>query len=104
MGIIKGILEEELKRLEELSVFYKDKLSECPRGSISVKERGGKRYIYLARREGKKVVFDYIGKDIPKVRNALNERLIQRKEYYVKLRQVKDNLLEVKRSLRGKRT
>lgn len=104
MGIIKGILEEELKRLEELSVFYKDKLAEIPRGSISVKERGGKRYIYLARREGKKVVFDYMGKDIPKVRNDLNERLSQRKEYYVKLRQVKENLLEVKRSLRGKRT
>jgi len=104
MGIIKGILEEELKRLEELSVFYKDKLAEIPRGSISVKERGGKRYIYLARREGKKVVFDYMGKDIPKVRNDLNERLSQGKEYYVKLRQVKENLLEVKRSLRGKRT
>ena len=104
MSIIKGILEEELKRLEELSVFYKDKLSEGPRGSISVKERGGKRYIYLARREGKKVVFDYVGKDIPKVRNALNERLSQQKEYYVKLRQVKENLREVKRSLHGKRT
>jgi len=57
MGIIRGILEEEFKRLEELSVFYKEKISECPRGSISVKERGGKRYIYLARREDKNVVF-----------------------------------------------
>jgi hypothetical protein len=104
MSIIKDILEEELKRLEELSVFYKDKLSEGPRGSISVKERGGKRYIYLARREGKKVVFDYVGKDIPKVRNALNERLSQQKMYHVKLRQVKENLREVKRSLHGKRT
>lgn len=104
MGIIKGILEEELKRLEELSVFYKDKLSGCPRGSVSVKDRGGKRYIYLARREGKKVVFDYVGKDVPKVRNDLNERLSQRKEYNLKLRQVKENIQEIKRSLRGKRT
>ncbi|HPD57656.1 MAG TPA: hypothetical protein PKW17_10490 [Smithellaceae bacterium] len=104
MGIIKGILEEELKRLEELSVFYKDKLSGCPRGSVSVKDRGGKRYIYLARREGKKVVFDYVGKDVPKVRNDLNERLSQGKEYNLKLRQVKENIQEIKRSLRGKRT
>lgn len=57
MGIIRGMLEEEFKRLEELSVFYKEKISECPRGSISVKERGGKRYIYLVRREDKNVVF-----------------------------------------------
>ena len=104
MSIIKGILEEELHRLEELSVFYKKKISESPRGSISVKERSGKRYLYLARREDKKVVFDYIGKDVPEVRKVLNEQMRQRKEYLAKLRQVKENLKEVERSLRGKRT
>ncbi|HNY51329.1 MAG TPA: hypothetical protein PLV50_13445 [Smithella sp.] len=104
MSIIKGILKEELARLEDLCVFYEKKLSEFPRGSISVKERNGKRYIYLARREDKKVVFKYIGKDIPEVRNVLNEQLRQRKEFQSKLRQAKDDLKEVKRSLRGKRT
>jgi len=103
MSIIKGILKEELKRLEELSAFYKEKILEVPCGSISVKERGGKRYIYLAHREDKKVIFDYVGKDIPEVRDALNERMQQRKEYQAKLRQVKENLEEIKRSLRGKR-
>jgi hypothetical protein len=103
MSIIRGILEEELNRLEELSVFYKEKISEAPRGSISVKERGGKRYIYLARREDKKIIFDYVGKDIPEVRDALNDRIKQRKEYQAKLHQVKENLKEVKRALRGKR-
>jgi hypothetical protein len=68
-----------------------------------VKERGGKRYIYLAHREDKKVIFDYFGKDVPEVRDALNERMQQRKEYQAKLRQVKENLKEIKRSLRGKR-
>ena len=104
MSIIKGILEEELNRLKELSVFYKKKISESPRGSISVKERNGKRYIYLARRKDKKVVFDYIGKDVPEVRKVLSEQMRQRKEYQAKLRQVKENLKEVERSLRGKRT
>jgi len=104
MSIIKGILKEELARLEDLCVFYEKKLSEFPRGSISVKERNGKRYIYLARREDKKVVFKYIGKDIPEVMNVLNEQLRQRKEFQSKLHQAKDNLKEVKRSLRGKRT
>jgi hypothetical protein len=103
MSIIRGILEEELNRLEELSVFYKEKISEAPRGSISVKERGGKRYIYLARREDKKIIFDYVGKDVPEVRDALNDRIKQRKEYEAKLHQVRENLKEVKRALRGKR-
>ena len=103
MSVIWGILEEECDRLEELSVFYKEKIAEAPRGSISVKERGGKRYIYLARREDKKIIFEYVGKDIPKVRDALNERIRQRKEYQAKLLQVKENLKEVKSALRGKR-
>lgn len=96
MSIIKGILEEEFVRLEDLCVFYEKKLSEFPRGSISVKERNGKRYIYLARREDKKIIFKYIGKDIPEVRNALNEQLRQRNEFQSKIRQVKENLKEVK--------
>ena len=104
MSIIKSILEEELTRLEELSVFYKSKLAESPRGSISVKERQGKRYIYLACREDKKIIFNYVGKDVPEVRNALNERLQGRKEYQLKLHQVNENLREIKRALRGKRT
>lgn len=103
MSVIRGILEEESDRLEELSVFYKEKIAEVPRGSISVKERGGKKYIYLARREDKKIIFEYVGKDVPEVRNALNERIRQRKEYQAKLRQVRENLKEVKRALRGKR-
>jgi hypothetical protein len=104
MSVIRGILEEECDRLEELSVFYKEKIAEAPRGSISVKERGGKKYIYLARREDKKIIFEYVGKDVPEVRNALNERIRQRKEYQAKLLQVKENLKEVKSALRGKRT
>ena len=103
MSVIWGILEEECDRLEELSVFYKEKIAEAPRGSISVKERGGKRYIYLARREDKKIIFEYVGKDVPEVRDALNERIRQRKEYQAKLLQVKENLKEVKSALRGKR-
>lgn len=104
MSIIKDILKEELARLEDLCVFYEKKLSAFPRGAISVKERNGKRYIYLARREDKKVFFKYIGKDIPEVRNAIKEQLKQRKEFQLKLRQAKDNLQEVRKSLRGNRT
>jgi hypothetical protein len=103
MSVIRGILEEECDRLEELSVFYKEKIAEAPRGSISVKERGGKKYIYLARREDNKIIFEYVGKDVIEVRNALNERIRQRKEYQAKLRQARENLKEVKRALRGKR-
>ncbi|MGD0822135.1 MAG: hypothetical protein ABSA71_15480 [Desulfomonilia bacterium] len=104
MSVMMGILEEERKRLEELLDFYRKKIEEAPRGSISAKERGGRRYLYLARREGEKVIFDYVGRDVPEVRDALDNRIHQRREYQAKLRQVRENLKEVKRALRGKRT
>jgi hypothetical protein len=54
-----------------------------------------------------KIVIDIlpnnIGKDVPEVRDALNDRIRQRKEYQAKLHQVRENLMEVKRALRGKR-
>jgi hypothetical protein len=103
MSVIIGILEDELKRLEELSSFYKQKIAEMQKGSISIKERAGKKYLYLARRENKKVVFQYAGKDSPEIRNPLLEKVYQRKEYQSKLKQVQANLNEVKRALRGKR-
>lgn len=74
MSIIKGILEEELERLEKLSTFYKNKISEAPLSLISVKVRSRERYIYLAAADGKKLILDYVGKDVPELRNALNER------------------------------
>jgi len=103
MSVIMGIMEEELKRLEELSSFYRQKISDMPKGSISIKERAGKKYIYLARREDKKVVFEYVGKDSPEIRNSLLKKIEQRKEYQSKLKQVQSNLKEVRKALRGKR-
>ncbi len=103
MDIINRILEDELNRLGALHDFYEKKIIESPRGSLSVKERGKNRYLYLARREDKKVVFEYIGKDVSYVRHALNEQMKQRKEYQTKLREIKENIKDVKRSLRGKR-
>jgi len=104
MGIIRGSIGKTNSNGWKSFPFSTKKDFGISRGSISVKERNGKRYIYLARREDKKVVFDYIGKDAPAVWAALNEKLKQRKEYQAKLCQVKENLREVERSLRGKRT
>ncbi len=104
MSIMMDILEEEKKRLEELMDMYRKKIEQAPQGSISAKERGGRRYLYLARREGGRVVFEYVGRDVPEVRDALSEGIRHRKEYQEKLRQARDNLREIKRALRGKRT
>jgi hypothetical protein len=79
MEIINRLLEEELKRLGTLHDFYEKKIMESPRGSLSVKARGKNRYLYLARREDKKVVFEYVGKDVAYVRHALNEQMKQRR-------------------------
>lgn len=61
MSYVKGILQEELDRLESLYQKYDEKVSSLPRGSLSVKKRNNKEYLYLAYREKSKVKFKYIG-------------------------------------------
>ncbi len=61
MSYVKGILQEELDRLKSLYKKYDEIVSSLPRGSLSVKKRNHKEYLYLAYREKSKVKFKYIG-------------------------------------------
>ena len=61
MSVIKGVLEEELKRLKELSEDYEKKIDSLRKGSISRKKRNKNVYLYWAFRENDKIKFIYIG-------------------------------------------
>ncbi len=55
MAVLKEMLKEEKERLLKMKKFYEDKIIELPKGSITFKQRGAKKYPYLVYREGKKV-------------------------------------------------
>ena len=103
MAVVMDILDNERRRLVKLLSKYESELSELPKGSISIKKRRNRDYAYLAHREGKKVVSDYVGPASSDAVHDLGKMIERRKELEDKIRQVKQNLKVVERSLRAGR-
>lgn len=72
------------------------KLALLPKGSIKAKVISGEQYYYLRFRKGKKVVDEYIGKNVP---NELRDKIKERKKLEAELKQVKKGLILLNRKL-----
>lgn len=59
--VIRGVLQEELERNVRAQRAYRAEIETLPKGSVTVKVRGEKRYCYLTYREGRRVRTDYAG-------------------------------------------
>lgn len=85
MGVIKGVLKEELENSIRLKGDYEKALKAYPGGSLIQKQIRGHKYYYLAFREGKKVKFIYKGKKLSKEYIAKFEKEKQLRVKYKKL-------------------
>lgn len=95
MSYIKAILQEEYQRLKALSDKYLDEINALPRGSISIKKRNQREYLYLAYRQKNNLKFEYIGSMVSEKSQAVLKQVGLRKEFENKLKQVKKDLLEI---------
>ena len=102
MGVIKGVLKEELENSLWMKKDYERELAKLPRGSLIKKKVKGHEYYYLLLREKGKVKFIYKGKvsdeEIKKYREAKEYRAKYRKL----LSQVKKQIRFLRSALRGK--
>ena len=64
MGVIKGVLQEELENSLHMKKIYEEKLAELPKGSLIQKKIKGHNYFYIVSRQDGKVKFEYIGKKV----------------------------------------
>ena len=102
MGVIQGVLKEELENSVHLQKGYERELAKIPKGSLIKKKIKGHQYYYLVLRKNGKVKFQYLGK--------LSNKKIQEWEEYKKLRakylqlyrQAKQRIKFIQRALRGK--
>ncbi len=82
MKIIKGVLEEELKKALLAEKEFEKALAGLPRGVLVKKYVKGRQYCYLLSREKGKVRFEYkgkmIGKDIQYHEAAKKDRAMYR--------------------------
>jgi len=103
MSYIKNIMQEEHQRLQALYQKYSDKIDALPKGAVSIKKRNKGEYLYLVSRRNGKVKFDYIGSISSENARKILEQVKFRKEYELKRKQVKDDLGQIEKVIRGRK-
>ena len=102
MGVIKGVLREELENSLRMKAGYERELVKLPKGSLVKKKVKGHEYYYLLLRDKGKVKFIYKGK----VADNEIKRYKDAKEYRAKYRgllsRVKKQVRFLRSALRGK--
>ena len=102
MNTIFHIMKEEYERLVEADQMYRNNIERMPKGSPRIKHIRNGDYLYLARRNGSKVVYDYVGPVNSDPAKATLEQVKRRKRYEDLLKDIQRNLKDVRKVLRGK--
>jgi len=102
MKIIKGVLEEELRKAQLAQGEYEKALSALPRGVLVKKYVKGRQSCYLMSREKGKVKFEYKGKLLGKDIKYYDAVKRDRARFRQQLSEVKKRIAFIKKTLRGK--
>ncbi len=103
MGVIKGVLREELDNAVRMKKNYERALKSYSGGCFVQKKIRGHKYYYLAVREGKKVKFIYEGKKLAKENIAKLAKSKQLREKYKGLiKKLNSRIKYLKKVLHGK--
>jgi hypothetical protein len=102
MSIIFHIMKEEYDRLLEAEHVYRKSVENAVQGAPRIKRIGNKDYLYLERRDGGKVVYDYVGHAGSQKADEVLAQVKQRRKDRDSLKKVLQDLKDVKKVLRGK--
>ena len=102
MGVLKGVLKEELGNSLRMKAGYEKALAGLPRGSIVRKKIRGHYYHYLVMREGAKIRFIYKGKLLDDEVSRYRQIKEMRAKYRQLLSRVKRQIKFLRSALRGK--
>lgn len=61
MSVLEGVLKEELERIQRNIASYESILASLPKGYLFEQRLKSKIYCYRKRREGDKIVSEYVG-------------------------------------------
>ena len=100
MSTIQTVLKEEYKRLHKLQKRYLKDIENLPKGSLSIKNRKGRKYAYRAYREKDKIKTDYIGKIDSDTAKEVKILIKKRKELEGLLKKTNQKIDEIKKVLK----
>lgn len=103
MSIVHDILIDEYERLVRLVDKLNEQFKGYPKGSVQKKPRGNQMFCYLAYREDKKVIFEYLGREDSEKCIKLKEKIMERKKIENRLRKAKASLKEIESVLNARK-
>ena len=76
VSILEGVLLEEYERSLRMTAALEDEVSSLPKGYVRESWRNGHVYYYLQRREGERVVSEYVPRELVE---ELRDKIVRRK-------------------------
>ena len=99
MSVLSDSILDDLKRNRSNQKLYLDQIASLPKGKIIIRSRRNKEYYYLEYRDGKRVIYDYLGSVSGFDTASLQEQLNERKIYSERLKNLKREEKEMIRIL-----
>lgn len=100
MSVLENVLKEELERIQRNIASYESLLASLPKGYLFEQRLKLKVYCYRKRREGDKIVSEYVGPiSSPKAKKAV-EDYEQRKRVQNNLRALKKEKAKLIKAIR----
>ncbi len=100
MSNIRGMLQDELERLERMKEAYLKKIRELPKGVIIEKKINNGSYFYIQSRENpKKVVSVYLKRDRLE---QISKQIKERQSHEISLKSIKEDINFIQRALKLK--
>lgn len=100
MSILEGVLAEELERIQRNIASYESLLNQLPKGYLSIQLFGGKQYAYRKKRQGKRILSEYLGPvGSPEYAKAQSDYQ-ERKRVEANLREMRQEEKKLRKALR----
>ena len=100
MSVLEGVLREELERIRRNASSYESLLVFFPKGYLFEQTIGGKPYCYRKRREGNKIVSEYIGPSDSEETKKARDDYEERKRVEANLRSLRKEEVRLVKALR----
>ncbi len=101
MNAIETMMNSEYTRLYRTVMRLREECSQRPKGSLVSKRRGNGAYLYLVKREGGKVVTEYVGKEGTWKTKGVEAKVLERKRYAAELREAEIQIAKLRRMMKA---
>jgi hypothetical protein len=101
MSAIETMMQSEYQRMYRSVTRLREECMQRPKGSLAVKQRGNRGYVYLVKRVDGKVVTEYIGKEGSWKAKGVEAKVLERKRYEAELKEAEIQAAKLRKMMKA---